>query len=90
VTTERVYWRSLFIWEIYFREICSVRFQRLTEKMTGNLSYFILFYYKSRKREVKTRLIYEDRYEERLKKLKMRNLLSSHTLGCVIPAVIHT
>jgi hypothetical protein len=29
--------------------------------------YFILFYYESRKRELKTRLIYEDRCDERLK-----------------------
>jgi hypothetical protein len=28
---------------------------------------FILFYYESRKRELKTRLIYEDRCDERLK-----------------------
>jgi hypothetical protein len=31
------------------------------------LKYFYLFCYESRKREVKTRLIYEDRCDERLK-----------------------
>ncbi len=50
----------------------------------------ILLYYESRKRELKGRLIYEDRYDERLKKLKMRNLHSSYTLGCATPTVIHT
>ncbi len=34
---------------------------------------------------VKTSLIYEDRYDERLKKLKLRNLHDSDTLGCVNP-----
>jgi hypothetical protein len=47
-------------------------------------------YYESRKREVKTKLIYENRCNERLKKLKLRNLYASHTLGYAIPAVIHT
>jgi hypothetical protein len=50
-----------------------------------------VFYYESRKRERKTRFIYEDRWDERLKtRVKMRNLHASHTLGCAIPAVIHT
>jgi hypothetical protein len=50
-----------------------------------------VFYYESRKREIKTRFIYEDRYDERLKsRVKLRNLHSSHTLGSVIPVVIHT
>jgi hypothetical protein len=30
-------------------------------------NFLFLFYYESRKRELKTRLIYEDRYDERLK-----------------------
>ena len=54
--------------------------------------YFLfLFYYESRKRELKTRLIYEGRCDEGLKdRVKLRNLHTSHTLGCVIPGVIHT
>jgi hypothetical protein len=41
--------------------------------------------------ELKTRLIYEDRCDERLKaRVKLRNLHASHTLGCAFPAVIHT
>jgi hypothetical protein len=45
----------------------------------------------SRKRELKTRLIYKDRCDERLEvRVKLRNLHVSHTLGSVIPAVIHT
>jgi hypothetical protein len=53
--------------------------------------YFCVFYYESRKREIKTRFVYEDRCDERLKaRVKLRNLHVSHTLGCVIPAVIHT
>jgi hypothetical protein len=50
-----------------------------------------VFYYESRKRELQTRFIYEDRCDERLKaRVKLRNLHASHTLGCAIPAVIHT
>jgi hypothetical protein len=57
----------------------------------GRAYCFILFYYESRKRELKTRLIYEGRCDERLKdRVKLRNLHTSHTLGCVIPGVIHT
>ncbi len=37
-------------------------------------------YYESRNRELKTRLTYEDRCDERLK-LKLRNLHDSHALG---------
>jgi hypothetical protein len=49
------------------------------------------FFYESRKRELKTRLIYEDRCDERLKpRVNLRNLHSSHTLGCTILPVIHT
>ncbi len=56
-----------------------------------NLNVYNVFYYESRKRELKTRFIYEDRCDERLKpRVKMRNLHDSHTLGCAIPAVIHT
>jgi hypothetical protein len=31
-----------------------------------DLNVFLLFYYESRKGELKTRLIYEDRYDERI------------------------
>ena len=52
---------------------------------------FILFDYESRKWEVKTRLIYEDRsLWWKTQKLNLRNLHVSHTLGCDIPTVIHT
>ncbi len=51
----------------------------------------VVFYYESRKRELQTRLIYEDRCDERLKtRVKLRNLHASHTLGGAIPDVIHT
>jgi hypothetical protein len=38
-------------------------------------------YNESRKRELKTRPIYECRYDERLKR-NLKNLYVSHTLGC--------
>jgi hypothetical protein len=61
------------------------------EAGSRELRFIFLFYYESRKRELKTRLIYEDRYDERLKgRVKLRNLHTSQTLGSVIPAVIHT
>ena len=41
----------------------------------------LVVYYESRKRELKTRPIYECRYDERLKS-KTENLHVSHTLGC--------
>ncbi len=45
--------------------------------------YFIM---NQETRELNTRLIYEDRCDERLKaRVKMRNLHVSHTLGCAIP-----
>jgi hypothetical protein len=42
--------------------------------------FLFSIYYESRKRELKTRLTYEDRCDERLK-LKLRNLHDSHALG---------
>ncbi len=52
--------------------------------------FFFVFYYESRKRELKTRFIYEDLCDERLKaRVKLRNLHAPHTLGGAIPAVIH-
>jgi hypothetical protein len=48
----------------------------------GSNSNFIVVYYESIKRELKRRLVYEYRCDERLK-LKMRNLHSSDT-GLVV------
>ncbi len=62
----------------------------LRKEIPANFFYYYN-YYESRKRELKTRLIYEDRCDERLKaRVKLRNLHDSHTLGCDIPVVIHT
>jgi hypothetical protein len=35
--------------------------------IAGGAQTFLVFYYESRKRDLKTRLIYEDRCDERLK-----------------------
>ncbi len=44
--------------------------------------HLVLVYYESIKRDLKTRPIYECRCDERLKDQYLRNLHSSHTLGC--------